>query len=144
MEAPDSATVAYDLDEALRPVLLLASRAAASVAPRVSSSQLQALVALHRRGPMKLTSLALELGSIPSSASRMCDRLVASGFLERRAGQVDRREVFLHLTPDGDDVVRAVREVRQRALAEAIRGCTVAERQALLLGLRAFAAQLED
>ena len=34
-----------------------------------------------------------------SSASRLCDRLVAAGMLEREPGRYDRREISLHLTP---------------------------------------------
>ena len=135
---PEPDDFAAAVDDALRPVLLLASRASAKATQRVSTSQLQALLVLQQRGPMKLTSLADELGAIPSSATRLCDRLVAADLITRETGSADRREVFLQLTTSGRRVVRQVRDLRREGLREAIEACTPRERRELLNGLRAL------
>ena len=139
---PEPDDFAAAVDEALRPVLLLAGRANARATQRVSTSQLQALLVLHERGSMNLTTLADELGAIPSSATRLCDRLVAADLITREAGSADRREVFLQLTASGRRVVRQVRDLRRDGLREALEACTPRERRALLSGLQALAARM--
>jgi DNA-binding MarR family transcriptional regulator len=130
------------VDDALRPVLLLASRASAKATQRVSTSQLQALLVLQERGPMKLTALADELGAIPSSATRLCDRLVAADLITREAGAADRREVSLQLTSSGRRIVRQVRDLRREGLREAIEACSPRERRELLSGLLALGERM--
>jgi DNA-binding MarR family transcriptional regulator len=139
---PEPEDFAAAVDDALRPVLLLAARASAKAAQRVSTSQLQALLVLQERGPMKLTSLADELGAIPSSATRLCDRLVAADLITREPGSADRREVFLQLTSSGRRVVRQVRDFRRDGLREALEAATPRERRELLSGLRALGLRL--
>ncbi|MCW2669002.1 MAG: MarR family transcriptional regulator [Frankiales bacterium] len=139
---PEPDDFAAAVDDALRPVLLLAARASAKATQRVSTSQLQALLVLQERGPMNLTSLAQELGAIPSSATRLCDRLVAADLITRETGAADRREVFLQLTTSGRRIVRQVRELRREGLREALEHSTSRERRELLSGLRALALRL--
>ena len=139
---PEPDDVPAAVDEALRPILLLAARANAKATQHVSTSQLQALLVLQERGPMKLTALAEELGAIPSSATRLCDRLVAADLIVRETGATDRREVFLSLTSSGQRVVRQVRDLRREGLREALEACTPRERRELLSGLQALGARL--
>ena len=141
---PEPDDVAAAVDDALRPVLLLAARASAKATQRVSTSQLQALLVLQERGPMNLTALADELGAIPSSATRLCDRLVAADLITRETGASDRREVFLHLTASGRRVVRQVRDLRREGLREALDSLTSRERRELLSGLRALGARMTE
>ena len=141
---PEPDDVLAAVDDALRPVLMLASRANTRANQRVSTSQLQALLVLQERGPMNLTALADELGAIPSSATRLCDRLVAADLITREAGATDRREVFLHLTASGQRVVRQVRDLRRDGLREALEACTPRERRDLLNGLRALGARMTE
>src|SRR3954469_11958332 len=139
---PEPDDFAAAVDDALRPVLLLAARASAKATQRVSTSQLQALLVLHERGPMNLTGLADELGAIPSSATRLCDRLVAADLITRETGSVDRREVFLQLTSSGRRVVRQVRDLRREGLREALDSLTSRERRELLNGLHALSSRM--
>ena len=141
---PEPDDFAAAVDEALRPVLLLAGRASAKATQRVSTSQLQALLVLHERGRMNLTTLADELGAIPSSATRLCDRLVAADLIAREQGSTDRREVFLQLTAGGRRVVRQVRDLRREGLREALEACTPRERRELLGGLQALAVRMAE
>ena len=90
----------------------------------------------------RTSSSADELGAIPSSATRLCDRLVAADLITREAGSADRREVFLQLTASGRRVVRQVRDLRRDGLREALEACTPRERRALLSGLQALAARM--
>jgi DNA-binding MarR family transcriptional regulator len=138
--APDDYAAA--VDDALQPLLELASRATAGALQRVSSSQLHALQVIQQHGAMNLTGLAEALEVIPSSATRLCDRLIAADLLTRTAGSPDRREVVLKLTPGGNRVVRQVRDARRDALSAAMAGLSERERRALLTGLTGLAGQL--
>ena len=141
---PEPEDLAAAVDEALRPVLLLSARASANATQRVSTSQLQALLALEQRGPMNLTALAEELAAIPSSATRLCDRLVAADLIVRQPGTHDRREVTLHLTASGKRVVRQVRDSRREGLRDGLDQLSSRERRDLLSGLQALARRMED
>ena len=136
--------LAEAVDAALTPLFLLASQASAAARPRVSSSQLQALLALEHHGALNLTGLADVLRVIPSSATRLCDRLVAAGLITRSTGEADRREVVLTLTGSGSRLVRHVRALRREALGSALSQLTDRERRSLVSGLGALAAQLQQ
>ncbi|WHT21785.1 MarR family transcriptional regulator [Crossiella sp. CA-258035] len=115
-------------------------RAAESVHPKVSASQLGALVVVERHQSITLGKLAEELGAIPSSASRLCDRLQAAGLLARRSNLADRREVSLELTKDGSRLLEQLRGARQAELGRVLGSMSSAEQTALLNGLASFHA----
>ncbi|QKW39688.1 MarR family transcriptional regulator [Actinomadura sp. NAK00032] len=102
----------------------------------VPSTQLRALLVLER-GPVNISSLAGELGALVSSASRLCDRLEASGLLARDPGR-DRREVTVRLSADGRALVGRLRERRLAELTRVLAQMPASARAALLWGLTEF------
>jgi DNA-binding MarR family transcriptional regulator len=84
----------------------------------VTLTQFRALTTIARHGPVPATALARLVGVAPSSATRMCDRLVRDGLVARRASPNDRRVVNLALTRRGEAVVRDVTKWRRTALEE--------------------------
>lgn len=84
----------------------------------VTLTQFRALTTIARHGPVPATGLARLVGVAPSSATRMCDRLVRDGLVARRASPNDRRVVNLALTRRGEAVVRDVTKWRRTALEE--------------------------
>jgi DNA-binding MarR family transcriptional regulator len=106
---------------------------------RLSASQLQALLVVEDEEGLNLGTLADRIGVILSSASRLCDRLVAAGMLDREPGPTDRREVCLTLTTAGRELLASLRNDRRRRLDEVLADMTPAGRDALLRGLREFA-----
>jgi DNA-binding MarR family transcriptional regulator len=107
-------------------------------ATRLSGSQLRALLVVERHEGINLRGLAGSLGMILSSASRLCDRLVAAGMLEREPGRLDRREISLTLTVVGRHLLEDLRADRRDRLARVLSRMNPADRSALLRGLRAF------
>jgi len=99
---------------------------------------LRALLIIGRQAPTNLNQLAEELGAIPSSASRLCDRLVAAGLVTRRTGSTDRREVELRVSVEGQRLLDQLREFRQAEVALVLAGMNAASRRALLAGLSDF------
>jgi len=119
----------------------------ASTAP-ASASQLRVLHILEHHDGINLRALAESLASTPPSTSRLCDRLVAAGFVERVTGVQDRREVRLHLSSRGRAFLADLRARREKELSRVLADMPAAQRVALLEGLEAFCAsaatQLHD
>ena len=119
----------------------------ASTAP-TSASQLRVLHILEHQDGINLRTLADSLASTPPSTSRLCDRLVAAGFLERVVSPADRREVRLHLSSRGRAFLDDLRARRERELQAVLELMPAAKRTALLEGLEAFcdtaALQIHD
>jgi DNA-binding MarR family transcriptional regulator len=137
-DVADPAALAAAVDAATGALVITLGRAEEEVLPRVSVSQLRALLIISRQASTNLNQLAEELGAIPSSASRLCDRLVAAGLVTRRPGSVDRREVELRVSAEGQRLVDGLRETRVSQLATVLAAMSADGRRALLQGLREF------
>ncbi|MFF7331186.1 MarR family winged helix-turn-helix transcriptional regulator [Streptomyces sp. NPDC090306] len=107
-------------------------------APRLPARQLHALRTVRHRPELNLTALAEDLGVGLPTASRLCDRLVAAGLLERQTQPHSRREVQLVVTADGRRLLADVTELRSRRLAAALRDMTQSQCADLGRGLAAF------
>jgi len=112
--------------------------------PRVPPSQLRVLTVLGRSGPMNLTTLAGQLGAIPSSASRLCDRLEAAGLLTRDISADSRREVTLSVSKQGGRRLEAFAATRRSDFAQVLELMTPEARQSLVDGLREFSDAVAD
>jgi DNA-binding MarR family transcriptional regulator len=82
----------------------------------VSPTQVRVLSIINTRPDTNVNRLAELLDVVPSSASRLCDRLEAVGLLRRAADERDRREVRLVLTAAGRTALRELRERRTQAI----------------------------
>ena len=115
--------MADPIDEATEAVLR-ASRALVGVAAqslarteaRLSLVQYRALVALGVNGEQNVGTLADTLGIHPSTATRLCDRLVAKGLVARGPSEESRREVTVRLSRAGGALVRAETDRRRQAI----------------------------
>jgi DNA-binding MarR family transcriptional regulator len=112
--------------------------------PAVPPAQLRVLSVIADSRPTNMSRLAEALDVVPSSASRLCDRLEATGLLRRVPDPRDRREVRLMLTPSARRLLDQLRERRREALAEVLERMTAADRQALVDALQAFATATGD
>lgn len=123
--------------------LLEASKALVGIALRtlpgqVTLSQFRALALLEGAGGMRSSDLADALDVSPSTATRMCDRLVRAGLIDRVTPEDDRRQVRLTLTPTGTKLVRDGLAGRRRALGHLVRQIPDEDRTAFVRGLRVF------
>ena len=134
----DVAGLAAAVEAATGALVIALGRAEEAILPRVSVSQLRALLIISRQAPTNLNQLAEELGAIPSSASRLCDRLVAAGLVTRRTGSTDRRAVELRVSLEGRRLLDQLREFRRAEVARVLAGMDAASRHALLAGLGDF------
>lgn len=144
MSTRNSGTRTGDLIDSV----LTASRVLVAVAARslseyesvVSLQQYRALVVLASRGPLRPVDLAEALGVDPSTATRLCDRLVTKHLISRRRPGGDRREVRLDLSGRGRALVKAVTERRREEIGRIVARVASDEREELVRAFRAFAA----
>ena len=136
----DLALASLDL---LRAFATIADGSLDATVPRISFQQARALTLLHERGPLQATRLATALGIAPSTLTRLADRLVRDGLVERVADPDDRRAVLLSESRKG---ARLAERVKAWRLAELARRFTVVadgkERVAMLAAVRQLAGVL--
>lgn len=125
---------------ASRALVAVAARSLGDVAEEVTLVQYRVLVELAARGPQRVADLASVLGVGPSTATRMCDRLVRKGLVSRRRSSTDRRLVRVSLAPEGRELVAEVTSRRRDELEMILSRLAVEDRPTVLAALRAFAA----
>ncbi len=103
-------------------------------------SALRALLALDGRGAMTVGQLADELALSRSATSRLVDRLVQQGLVDRAPDPDDRRQLAVGATRDGREVVQRLVSRRRTAVLEVLAGMDADDRTALERGLAAFRA----
>jgi DNA-binding MarR family transcriptional regulator len=140
--APEDPVDAAAVDAVLtasRSLIAVATRSLGTAAEETTIAQYRALVVLASRGPQRMVDLAGALGVAPSTAGRMCDRLVRKGLVRRHRARTDRRAVLVSVTAAGRQVVDQA-TARRRALIEDILAKLPADAQRAVAGaLAAFA-----
>ena len=125
---------------ASRTLIAVATSSLGAAAEDTTIAQYRALVVLASRGPQRMADLAGALDVTPSTAGRMCDRLLRKGLIRRHRARADRRAVQVSITAAGRQVVDQATE-RRRALIAGILGRLPAAQQLAVAGaLQAFAA----
>lgn len=148
----DSAAGQLAADDPVVEAVLTASRALVAVAARsiaaaggeVTLPQYRALVLIAARGPQRLATLAEALGVNQSTASRMCDRLVAKRLVRRSRSASDRRTVRIALTPEGRALVDGVTRHRRGDLARILAQLTQDQRDAMVAALNTFSLAADE
>ncbi|MGA2521552.1 MAG: MarR family transcriptional regulator [Acidimicrobiales bacterium] len=135
-------------DEEVTEAIILASRALVGIAMRslagnaddVTLPQYRTLVVLACGGPRRLADLAEALGVSPSTATRMCDRLVRKELVSRTRDELDRREVKLAITAAGRRIVADVTHRRRDEVSDLLGAIPVPLRRQLVSSLTLLAA----
>lgn len=117
----------------------MAARSLAVVDAEVTLPQYRALVVLAARGPRLVGELAEALGIHPSTATRLCDRLVAKRLVKRELGRENRRETTISLSAKGRRLVDRVTERRRREIASIVERVSPELWEPTVVALSAFA-----
>lgn len=83
----------------------------------LTGPQADALVVIGQAEPLALKDLGGLLIAEAGHPSRLVDRLVAAGLVDRRVAEGDRRRVELSLTSEGRERADRVAEMREQAIA---------------------------
>ena len=127
MYPPDTDAVNAVLT-ASRSLIAVATRSLGGATEETTIAQYRTLVVLASRGPQRIVDLAAALDVAPSTAGRMCDRLVRKGLIWRHRARADRRAVLVSVTAAGRMVVDQA-TARRRALIEEILATLTEEAQ---------------
>jgi len=125
---------------ASRTLVAVAERSLGAAAEETTLAQYRALVVLASRGPQRMVDLARALDVLPSTAGRMCDRLLRKELIRRHRARSDRREVQVSITAAGRAVVDDATARRRELLAEILGRLTPAQQSAVAGALQEFAA----
>ncbi len=125
---------------ASRSLIAVATRSLGAAAEETSIAQYRALVVLASRGPQRLIDLAGALGVAPSTAGRMCDRLVRKGLVRRHRARADRRAVLVSVTAAGREVVDQATARRRALIADILVAMPPRQQMEVARALEAFAA----
>lgn len=132
--------VAAAVESTVESLVTVLEAARMAQSPTVPPAQLRVLTIIAGNRHTNMNRLAEALGVVPSSASRLCDRLEATGLLRRVPDPRDRREVRLVHTAAARKLLAELRERRCAALAAVLERMTPAGRQELVRALAAFDA----
>ena len=125
---------------ASRSLVAVATRSLGAAAEDTTIAQYRALVVLASRGPQRMADLAAALGVAPSTAGRMCDRLVRKGLIRRHRARADRRAVLVAVTAAGRLVVDQATARRRALIEEVLAKLPDSTQRAIAVALEAFAA----
>jgi len=122
-----------------RVLVAVATQSLGAAAEETTLAQYRTLVVLASLGPQRMVDLAGALGVTPSTAGRMCERLLRKGLIRRHRARSDRREVLVSVTAAGRDVVDQATVRRRELLADILARLTPAQQGEVAAGLAAFA-----
>lgn len=136
------AQLVEDVVDATRAIGGLIAESLANGKPSVTVPQWRVLV-LAAEGSVNVTAVAEDLGVHRSNATRICDRLVKAGLLNRQRDDEDRRHVRLTLTPAGEAFHASAMRYRRERVETAMGRISSEHRHALAAALGEFAAALD-
>ncbi|MFB3918546.1 MAG: MarR family winged helix-turn-helix transcriptional regulator [Candidatus Velamenicoccus archaeovorus] len=102
----------------------------------ITISQYLVMEMLRRKGAMKMTQIALEMGITLPAATGLIDRLHGTKILDRLYDQDDRRVVRIHLTPKGRRLFLQLSRKREKMVKHIFGKISEEERQTYLKILR--------
>ena len=109
---------------------------------QLSLGQMRALLVLEAEGEPRLRELAGRVGLDESTVSRLVDRLVAKGLVERHVGVPDRRSIGVVLTAAGREAVAELRALRRAFLTDLLSALEPTDRHELVRLFRLLADRL--
>lgn len=140
--APASTTVSgsylTELEQATRGLFAANISVLDRSGKHIGLTSLRALQALDCRGPSMVAELAADLHLLPSTASRLSDRLADAGLITRCVSPTNRRATQLELSDAGRAVLDELTRLRIEVFAEVVARMTERDRTALLRGTAAF------
>lgn len=110
----------------------------------VSIVQLRALTVLAELGTASLGELAEEIGVTVSTTSRLVDRLVAAGFVDRRTSPESRRQLALKLSRRGRSTLDRYDALRLAPLRDCLERVKPDRREEVLEALAEFGSAAHE
>ncbi|KRE95270.1 hypothetical protein ASG76_06285 [Nocardioides sp. Soil774] len=126
-----------------RALMGITLRSVAAAPVPMTVPQHRVLLLISTDGPRRVGILAADLGVNQSSASRLVDRLVAQGLVQRMADPADGRASLVALSARGEKALAAVHERRLAAVLDVVAVMPTRARREVLAFLAEAAAAME-
>ena len=126
-----------------RALMGITLRSVAAAPVPMTVPQHRVLLLISTDGPRRVGILAADLGVNQSSASRLVDRLVAQGLVQRMADPADGRASLVALSARGENALAAVHERRLAAVLDVVAVMPTRARREVLAFLAEAAAAME-
>lgn len=110
----------------------------------LSPPQAMFMLLLYETDTATMGDISTTLGTTQGVATRMVDRLVEKGMVERKGDANDRRVVLVSLSRKGKTLARKMTDLHLQDLQRFIAGVSRKDREALLALLKRFNEQLSD
>ncbi len=142
MAATGTKTAPADLVEVAARLRLSATRLARQLRQQsgigLTPSQLSALAAVHREGPLTLGALAEEEKVAPPSVTKVIGKLEQQGLVAKQIDAADRRVYRVATTPAGETLLRDIRERKDAWLINRLASLEPEDRNRLASALDAL------
>jgi len=102
-----------------------------AAAGSLTTTEVDVLVALDRRGPLRLSDLAGFAGLNPTMLSRLIPKLEDAGLMRRLVAEGDRRVCRVEVTAKGRRLLERIRSERNDALSRLLQQLETGERAAV-------------
>ena len=132
---PQAPRLFYQISRADRELLRFLARELEAAGIPVTPPQSMILFLLAGRDGLFMSQLARRLEMDNAALTRMADRLVKAGLVERRALAQDRRAQSLGLTPAGQDLAKRAAAIVRQANQHLLDQLTTTEQEVLLNAL---------
>jgi DNA-binding MarR family transcriptional regulator len=109
-----------------------------AAAGSLTTSEVEVLLTVARRGPIRLSDLASLAGLNPTMLSRIVGKLEECGLLQRSCDDTDRRVSFVEVTKAGRELDQRVRSERADVLSIELAALPPAARRRLVEALPAL------
>jgi DNA-binding MarR family transcriptional regulator len=109
----------------------------------ITGPQVICLQTLHDDGPMTATALAKLVHLSSSTVVGIIDRLEQKGWVQRERSQTDRRQILIHVTDEGRDLLARVPSPMQDRLAQGLAELPEKEQNRLATSIERIVELLE-
>ncbi|GAA3824718.1 hypothetical protein GCM10022403_067660 [Streptomyces coacervatus] len=133
-------------DTELRYLLLAAQREGARAMSaqlrrlNLTPAQAEILLVLSQRAPLTLAEVGRLIVCENHSPSRIVDTLVKRGLLYREPGQIDRRVIYLQLSPQGEELLPELQQIDAAVDAIAAEQLSAQEKEVMIGALHKIIA----
>ena len=102
------------------------------LSPALTESQLTVLELLGDQPKMKPSDMIPFLATTPAAVTMLLDRMEKAGLISRERDEVDRRIVWISITPRGQEETERGREIRSAFLGDMLDRISAHNQQLLL------------
>ncbi len=110
---------------------------------KITGPQLGCLAAINENGPLTTTKLAKAVYLSPSTIVGIVDRLEEKNLVIRQRDSKDRRQVQVHLTKEGEQLLACAPSALQDTLSDALKGLPELEQVSITLALEKIVELME-